>query len=53
LLALESVGKIEAIEKLNAPSRTVLVHHPNCHAVYKPAREQHREAYEALFKRNL
>ena len=53
LLALESVGKIEPIEKLTAPSGSVLAHHPKCHAVYKKARAQHREAYRTNLKRNL
>jgi len=46
LLALESVGKIENIEKLAAPHSTILAHHPKCHAVYKQAREQHHAAYK-------
>lgn len=53
LLALEKLGKIDAIEKLAARQNDTLTHHPDCHAVYKQAREQHREAYRLLSERNL
>jgi gluconokinase len=53
LLALESLGKIESIEKLAARQGNILTHHPDCHAVYKQAREQHEQAYRVLSKKHL
>jgi gluconokinase len=53
LLALESLGKIESIEKLAARPKQVLAHHPDCHAVYKQARHQHQRAYRVLSKTQI
>lgn len=53
LLALESLGKIESIEKMAARQSTILTHHPDCHAVYKQARAAHERAYRVLSKRKI
>jgi gluconokinase len=53
LLALESLGKIESIEKMAARQSKVLTHHPDCHAVYKQARAAHERAYRVLSKRKI
>ena len=45
LLALESLGKIESIDGLPAPTDALLEHHPQCHAAYKLARKQHQKLY--------
>ena len=45
LLALESLGKIESIDGLPAPTDALLEHHSQCHAAYKPARKQHQNLY--------
>jgi gluconokinase len=44
LLALESVGTIEAIENYNVGESTTLAFHPTCHAVYQKARQAHDRA---------
>ncbi|HTH50807.1 MAG TPA: gluconokinase [Pyrinomonadaceae bacterium] len=44
LLALESVGKIESIERFQTLPSATLEHHPSCHAAYKAARRAHDRA---------
>ncbi|HEX3102020.1 MAG TPA: gluconokinase [Pyrinomonadaceae bacterium] len=48
LLALESIGKIENIETSPMPNANRTAYHPKCHAIYKSAREQHREDYKLI-----
>jgi gluconokinase len=45
LLALESIGKIEAIDDIPLISDSRVTFHPECHALYKNARKQHQAAY--------
>ncbi|MBK9153908.1 MAG: gluconokinase [Chloracidobacterium sp.] len=49
LLALESLGKIDSIERFSN-SYSKLKFHPNCHATYKIARERHVFEYNQLIK---
>lgn len=51
LLALESLGKIESIDgKMTSKTRTKF--HPNCHEIYKKARNRHAKYYEQIPKIN-
>ena len=50
LLALESLGKIEAIENFETPVRESLAYHPECHTAYKAARERHEVYYKKFFE---
>jgi gluconokinase len=46
LLALESLGKIDNIDRFLSSEVSILRHHPSCHAVYREARKMHQAAYE-------
>ena len=48
LLALESIGKIESIERSQLMSTAKAVFHPKCHAAYKKARRAHGDAYDLI-----
>jgi gluconokinase len=47
LLALESLGKIEQLEK-REPKLEHREFHPKCHEIYKNARDRHEKFYDAL-----
>lgn len=46
LLALESLGRIDNIDRFSSSEFSVLEYHPSCHAAYRVARKQHQAAYE-------
>ena len=46
LLVLESIGKIGVIENIRSASGSNIAYHPECHALYKVARKQHRRSYD-------
>jgi gluconokinase len=46
LLGLESLGKIESIEKRSFSEGSKLEYHPTCNIVYRKARRQHQSAYK-------
>ncbi len=48
LLALETIGKIESIEKLRTPRGREFKFDKNRHAVYRKARERHERFYNLL-----
>lgn len=48
LLALESLGKIDAIDTSSEEIKK-LAFHPECHSIYKRARKRHRSVYNRLF----
>jgi gluconokinase len=52
LLALESIGKIESIERFPTPRSVLLEHHPQCNAAYKAARKQHQALYKKAQKQS-
>jgi gluconokinase len=48
LLALETIGKIESIEKITTPRGQQFRFDKNRHEVYKAARARHEEFYKKL-----
>ncbi len=50
LLALESIGKIENVEALPLQIAKQTAFHPQCHAIYKRARQQHRADYKLILR---
>ncbi|HSK71554.1 MAG TPA: FGGY-family carbohydrate kinase, partial [Pyrinomonadaceae bacterium] len=50
LLALEMIGKIESIEKPDAPKGREFMFDKKRHAIYKKARVRHKHFYEMLCK---
>lgn len=49
LLALETIGKIESIEKIETPPGQQFSFNKDRHEVYKQARERHEKVYKKLF----
>ena len=50
LLALESLGRIEGIQKVSTATAQIKFH-PKCHKIYKAARKRHQQHYDLLIKR--
>jgi len=50
LLALETIGKIESIEKVETPKGREFKFDKKRHAIYQKARERHQRFYDLLYK---